>query len=772
MSFRVPTEPPARFRRNLSRSFRYSFRKKSVHVAKLGLLTKATASVFEGQDIPLPMPDLTTEKTEVQLRVPEEKTKSSLVRRSFSFRTIRDRQSRSQSPNPPIPSTSVLNGMQMHTLATAKKKQETSIFSTLSKRHLENLDLGVTDFETCLTLDSSKRNNSTFKVPEIIRSRPVSPFLFGSQQQKSVRREPPSPPKVLPKPVMTWSDKVLPRERGRSATVSGAGGSEMKQVAVRLRKHLSAVMDRPNTPPTVRPTSSQTSLPVFPPSPAFQRSQSPVMLRNSQIDPPALTRVRSGSWNMNGNGNSRGKPRRPAPPRPNRSSLSKPESSSAGTTPSPTPSSSSIPPPPPVRSDSVSSATTKRLSRPALSEISQTETPAATGFEPVNLTASPGRMELDRKENSVPIGSLSEAQSMQPPGDSLVSVPALQTAPYPNPLALSEMPYAHTPPRHSLVSAGVQTTPSLYLSQTQTRQSPPRHSLVSAGVQTTASLYLSEMQNTRSPGQSGSLYHSDFWRTQALQTTSPPPASGSQTAHGFSPPATSGSQTAHAFSPPPASGSQTAHAFSPPPTSGSQTAHGFSPPPTSGLQIAHAFSPPLVSGFQVFQTPNHSLTQVQIGIGTGLSDIPSSERSSTFQRNRSVVQSPPTPPTVSITSLSKPMLRNDSLYISPRKQSIIALSIPVNIEESAEEDTNKRSSRILKAGGVGDGDIDITSTRSNFLVAIQKGIQLRKVQRQETEEDKTDPWDVAAILERRVAIMDSDSEEESEEETDDSDWDK
>ena len=120
------------------------------------------------------------------------------------------------------------------------------------------------------------------------------------------------------------------------------------------------------------------------------------------------------------------------------------------------------------------------------------------------------------------------------------------------------------------------------------------------------------------------------------------------------------------------------------------------------------------------------------------------------------------------------MLRNDSLYISPRKQSIITLAIPAGISESAEEDTNKRSSQILKAGGVGDGDVDITRGRSNLLSAIQKGIHLRQVQRQETEEDddKTDPWDVAAILERRLAIMDSETEDESSEEgTDDSDWD-
>lgn len=102
----------------------------------------------------------------------------------------------------------------------------------------------------------------------------------------------------------------------------------------------------------------------------------------------------------------------------------------------------------------------------------------------------------------------------------------------------------------------------------------------------------------------------------------------------------------------------------------------------------------------------------------------------------------------------KPLVRKGSLYISPRKQQMIeqSLQVPTDIDPSG---FNKRASLILKAGGVDKSDL--SDDRSGLLDAIRKGIQLKKVQKEEKEKEtlNTMPWDVAAILERRIALLDS-----------------
>ena len=80
-----------------------------------------------------------------------------------------------------------------------------------------------------------------------------------------------------------------------------------------------------------------------------------------------------------------------------------------------------------------------------------------------------------------------------------------------------------------------------------------------------------------------------------------------------------------------------------------------------------------------------------------------------------------------------------------------------------------RASQILRAGGVSDGDL--SSSHDDLLAAIRKGLQLKKVEKEEKEKERASdsmPWDVAAILERRLAI-ESDSEQ-SDNEVDEGEW--
>lgn len=69
-----------------------------------------------------------------------------------------------------------------------------------------------------------------------------------------------------------------------------------------------------------------------------------------------------------------------------------------------------------------------------------------------------------------------------------------------------------------------------------------------------------------------------------------------------------------------------------------------------------------------------------------------------------------------------PLLKQGSLYISPRKLSVVGLTSPDDIGYSHK----RKAGQILKAGGVDSGDL--SGSRSNLLEAIRKGIQLRKVE--------------------------------------------
>ena len=80
-------------------------------------------------------------------------------------------------------------------------------------------------------------------------------------------------------------------------------------------------------------------------------------------------------------------------------------------------------------------------------------------------------------------------------------------------------------------------------------------------------------------------------------------------------------------------------------------------------------------------------------------------------------------------------------------------------QSSGDKFGKKSTNQILRASGV---ETVLTAERTNLLTSIRKGIQLKKVQQKELEEnipsDLIMPWDVAAILERRKALENSDNE--------------
>ena len=333
-------------------SLRASFRRKVKQRPRLEDLTKATAAAFEGPEIQLTLPASTPEREDELQVAPEVKVKrNSFIRRSFSLRRSRSR-SRSHSPNPPIPTESVLEGKLMYTLDVEKEKLETSKLSTLSKHHLESLELGTSNFETCLAVDSCKKNSTTFKVSNSIQVRSTSPMELQPRRDKLH-----PPPKVAPKlyrlhsPLEKHStDYNLPRQRSSTAsiTVTEVNGVAKKLFPKNGRPASVVVMEHhqdwiPVHSLTPRP-SSRSSL---------RSLQSSSSLTNAQ---QGSTELYTGSKQNGGVIQTRPKPRRPAPPKPTRKDSIKKEHCN-GRIPravsNSSPPAGGPPPPPPPRSDSL-----------------------------------------------------------------------------------------------------------------------------------------------------------------------------------------------------------------------------------------------------------------------------------------------------------------------------------------------------------------------------------------------------------------------------------
>ena len=151
--------------------------------------------------------------------------------------------------------------------------------------------------------------------------------------------------------------------------------------------------------------------------------------------------------------------------------------------------------------------------------------------------------------------------------------------------------------------------------------------------------------------------------------------------------------------------------------------------------------------------PLHGISAVQVR-------APKQPETAATKVNEATINHPPSSSSSQPPPKFRPMVRKASLYISPHKNMHTRQkTLDKIVIEPVVDDTEKRTSKILKAGGVSDGTLD--SSRDDLLVAIRTGIRLKKVEKEETERAKRDTmmaWDVAAILERRRAIeLDSDS---------------
>ena len=195
---------------------------------------KVTAANFEDVDLKLAVP--TTDDTRHSSTAergrstsPIRDEKGRFFSRTFSMRRTRSH-SRSRSPNPQAPPDSIFTGSHVYLLETELQRQQKSQLSVLSKQHLENLDLGSADFETCLA--SSKKVSSTFKMSVSVSSRPITPIIH--------RIPTPTlpPPKTAPKRRVSRSSSDAKDKKRfnfqRSATISSAN-LEVKRAANKLK---------------------------------------------------------------------------------------------------------------------------------------------------------------------------------------------------------------------------------------------------------------------------------------------------------------------------------------------------------------------------------------------------------------------------------------------------------------------------------------------------------------------------------------------------------
>ena len=148
-----------------------SLRNKTKKRPKLYSLATATASLYVEQSMTATLPDTTLEESSEYEYSEIRPVKKSLnsIRRSQSFQ-----KSKSKSPAPGVSTTSVLDSMHMYTVAEELAKIEYSRFGRLSKHYLERLDLGSASFDTCLAIETPRKEHTTFRTPIGMRQRPVS----------------------------------------------------------------------------------------------------------------------------------------------------------------------------------------------------------------------------------------------------------------------------------------------------------------------------------------------------------------------------------------------------------------------------------------------------------------------------------------------------------------------------------------------------------------------------------------------------------------------
>ena len=149
-----------------------SLRNRAKRRPKLRTLSTAMVSLYVEPDLNVTFPKTALESSgEYEYTVRSVKKHSS-IRRSHSFH-----KNKSKSPVPSPSRSSVLDTMHMYTIADEIARRESSPFSLLSKHYLERLDLGSVSFDTCLSIEPTKKENTTFRTPVGIRLRPVSTLM-------------------------------------------------------------------------------------------------------------------------------------------------------------------------------------------------------------------------------------------------------------------------------------------------------------------------------------------------------------------------------------------------------------------------------------------------------------------------------------------------------------------------------------------------------------------------------------------------------------------
>ena len=215
------------------------------------------------KDLPLRDPDVVSVKS-------EKSNKGGFLRRTLSLRQSRSR-SRSPKPTPRVvPSDSVLNGARMYKVEDSKKESDN--LSVLPRKHLEQLDLATTGFDTRLAVNDSHKLNSTFKASPSLSSRSITPlFARVSTPPKDQPQRTGSP--SLNNWTRSYSDarehfNKLPRFQ-RSATVSNTNPNSKpvikrttETLKVEARPASIAVDDYRLQPKMYSKTLSQTSLDI------------------------------------------------------------------------------------------------------------------------------------------------------------------------------------------------------------------------------------------------------------------------------------------------------------------------------------------------------------------------------------------------------------------------------------------------------------------------------------------------------------------------------
>ena len=283
-----------------SSSIRYSFYKKD-RSRLYSHFSKATAANFDGPVIELSVPGKShAEDIEEDEELPSERTKGPQFRRTLSARGSGNR-SRSRSPNPRSDGhDSVFTGMHMYTVDEELSQREKSKLATLSKQHLQCLDLATSDFQACLSIDSGRRLSSTFTPPSSIYARSITPILSLvnvtqipteasnlTTQSHHPRREPPPIPTAVPKPSHSSPETKernhkLPKFR-RSATIS-AGNPVIKKTAENLKKMYLSNNGRPASVALVEDQLTDLLTPINPNTISLSSLDSNA---NSKSDPPS-----------------------------------------------------------------------------------------------------------------------------------------------------------------------------------------------------------------------------------------------------------------------------------------------------------------------------------------------------------------------------------------------------------------------------------------------------------------------------------------------------